>query len=267
MTLINASVFNSGSLTPLAGYVQVTTIAALTTVGTLYVQLPVKYPLVAGLVTFDLVPSDIAKVSYRFEIYLTGVGGDVDSVVTSFEAVVPFSATAIPLVSLASQSGIRYDKRDASLLTLARYLTSNDSFMGFLGNYLWANKGTYAPATIYKRGDVVYYNTSSYQYITSTPAAGITPTAGINWAILVSGSGGGGGGGVTPNGLMFLYPTGAALPSFYLRCNGTAVSRTTYSALFSVIGTAYGAGDGSTTFNLPDSPISTDSSFVIFTGV
>jgi microcystin-dependent protein len=44
----------------------------------------------------------------------------------------------------------------------------------------------------------------------------------------------------------------AAPPSGYLDCNGSAVSRTTYSALFSAIGTAYGSGDGSTTFNLPD---------------
>lgn len=38
----------------------------------------------------------------------------------------------------------------------------------------------------------------------------------------------------------------------FLLCNGTAVSRTTYAALFSVIGTKFGTGDGSTTFNLPD---------------
>lgn len=38
----------------------------------------------------------------------------------------------------------------------------------------------------------------------------------------------------------------------YLLCNGAAVSRTTYSALFEVIGTTFGAGDSSTTFNLPD---------------
>jgi microcystin-dependent protein len=41
-------------------------------------------------------------------------------------------------------------------------------------------------------------------------------------------------------------------PSGYLYCDGTAVSRTTYSALFAAIGTAHGIGDGSTTFNLPD---------------
>jgi microcystin-dependent protein len=38
----------------------------------------------------------------------------------------------------------------------------------------------------------------------------------------------------------------------WLYCNGAAVSRTTYANLFAVIGTTYGAGDGSTTFNLPD---------------
>ena len=47
---------------------------------------------------------------------------------------------------------------------------------------------------------------------------------------------------------------GASLPTGgYLWQDGAAVSRTTYAALFAVIGTAYGVGDGSTTFNVPDS--------------
>ena len=41
-------------------------------------------------------------------------------------------------------------------------------------------------------------------------------------------------------------------PTGWLKANGAAVSRTTYAALFGAIGTTYGAGDGSTTFNLPD---------------
>lgn len=56
-----------------------------------------------------------------------------------------------------------------------------------------------------------------------------------------------------------LIPTGAILATGraaadtgFLLCNGAAVSRTTYSALFTAIGTAYGTGDGSTTFNVPD---------------
>ena len=45
---------------------------------------------------------------------------------------------------------------------------------------------------------------------------------------------------------------GITAPDGYLMCDGSAVSRTTYAALFAAIGTTYGAGDGSTTFNLPD---------------
>jgi microcystin-dependent protein len=41
-------------------------------------------------------------------------------------------------------------------------------------------------------------------------------------------------------------------PKEWLLCDGSAVSRTTYRRLFGVIGTSFGAGDGSTTFNLPD---------------
>lgn len=41
-------------------------------------------------------------------------------------------------------------------------------------------------------------------------------------------------------------------PSGWLKCDGSAVSRSTYSALFTAIGTTYGSGNGSTTFNLPD---------------
>ena len=44
----------------------------------------------------------------------------------------------------------------------------------------------------------------------------------------------------------------ATVPTGYLECNGNAVSRTTYAALFAIIGTNYGTGDGSSTFNLPD---------------
>ena len=44
----------------------------------------------------------------------------------------------------------------------------------------------------------------------------------------------------------------SSVPTGFLECNGAAVSRSTYSALFSIVGTTYGAGDGATTFNLPD---------------
>jgi len=54
-----------------------------------------------------------------------------------------------------------------------------------------------------------------------------------------------------PTGSIIMHGAAAA-PSGWLRCDGSAVSRTTYAELFAVIGTAYGVGDGGTTFNLPD---------------
>lgn len=54
-----------------------------------------------------------------------------------------------------------------------------------------------------------------------------------------------------PAGIVMPF-AGSTAPEGYLLCNGSAVSRTDYATLFGVIGTTYGAGDGSTTFNLPD---------------
>ena len=51
----------------------------------------------------------------------------------------------------------------------------------------------------------------------------------------------------------FVMPfAGSTAPKGWLICDGSAVSRTTYSNLYSAIGITYGSGDGSTTFNLPD---------------
>lgn len=54
-----------------------------------------------------------------------------------------------------------------------------------------------------------------------------------------------------PAGMVAFYAVASA-PTGWLKANGGAVSRTTYAALFTAIGTTYGAGDGTTTFNLPD---------------
>lgn len=51
---------------------------------------------------------------------------------------------------------------------------------------------------------------------------------------------------------MIAYAASGAAPSGWLKCDGSAVSRSTYSSLFSAISTSFGNGDGSTTFNIPD---------------
>lgn len=66
-------------------------------------------------------------------------------------------------------------------------------------------------------------------------------------------------GDMTPPTRQALVPPGAVVafamqapPDGWLQCSGGAVSRETYAALFAAVGTAFGEGDGSTTFNLPD---------------
>ena len=63
-----------------------------------------------------------------------------------------------------------------------------------------------------------------------------------NWQVILAG--------VVPGTLIDF--AGASIPGGFLLCDGRAVSRDTYSALFNAIGTTWGAGDGSTTFNIPD---------------
>jgi microcystin-dependent protein len=58
-------------------------------------------------------------------------------------------------------------------------------------------------------------------------------------------------GGLAPAGVVLPF-AGSTAPTGWLLCFGQAVSRTTFASLFAALGTTYGAGDGSTTFALPD---------------
>ena len=86
---------------------------------------------------------------------------------------------------------------------------------------------------------------SSTSVGTFTVAADGRLTAASNAAIAFAANGG------AVSGMISMY-AGSTAPSGWLECDGAAVSRTTYAALFAAIGTTWGAGDGSTTFNLPD---------------
>ena len=77
------------------------------------------------------------------------------------------------------------------------------------------------------------------------PAAGDAAAAKVLTAAGTWGAG-------VPVGSVTMYAANTA-PTGWLECNAAAVSRTTYAALFAVIGTTFGVGDGSTTFNLPES--------------
>lgn len=89
------------------------------------------------------------------------------------------------------------------------------------------------------KGLTIFNTTTNAQEINI--GTGAAPT----WSMVVVG------GSAVPAGAVFHMAT-ATVPAGYLEYNGQAVSRTTYATLFAVVGTTYGAGDGSTTFNLPD---------------
>lgn len=57
--------------------------------------------------------------------------------------------------------------------------------------------------------------------------------------------------GSVPTGSIFMYGTGTA-PTGYVNCDGAAINRITFAALFALLGTTYGAGNGTTTFNVPN---------------
>jgi hypothetical protein len=69
---------------------------------------------------------------------------------------------------------------------------------------------------------------------------------------LNGGTGGGSGLDSLPVGAIIPYVSTSTIPADFLYCDGSAKSRTTYASLFLIIGTKFGTGDGSTTFNVPD---------------
>jgi len=81
------------------------------------------------------------------------------------------------------------------------------------------------------------------QIVTPTMPAGTSNTAVATTAFVLNNT--------VPTGALLMWSANS-VPSGWLICDGTAVSRTTYATLFGVIGTTFGSGNGSTTFNLPN---------------
>ena len=93
-------------------------------------------------------------------------------------------------------------------------------------------------------GDILYYNGTDYQKLgIGTAGQHLATNSATNAPEWVAAS--------LPAGGLIPY-AGATAPAGWLLCFGQAISRTTYSTLFTAIGTTYGVGDGSTTFTLPD---------------
>lgn len=118
-------------------------------------------------------------------------------------------------------------------------------------------------STTYAKGDIAFHDSlPSWAYLECTQA-GTTSDNELNagsaqekeiitdgttqWEVKRFGGSSGG----TPVGTIIMYAANT-IPDGYLLCDGSAVSRTDYAELFKVIGTTWGTGNGSTTFNLPN---------------
>lgn len=98
----------------------------------------------------------------------------------------------------------------------------------------------------------INWNTTNACWVLqTTPTLGALAFLNIGAGLANDGSGNLAATNGVPPGCVFDF-TSNVTPTGYLQCFGQAVSRTTYAALFAVISTTYGVGDGSTTFNLPD---------------
>lgn len=95
------------------------------------------------------------------------------------------------------------------------------------------------------RGSIIYGNASG---VTSELVKGAAATVLTSDGTDISWAAGGGG---VPAGTV-IYHAANTPPTNFIKANGAAISRTTYSDLFTSIGTTFGVGDGSTTFNVPD---------------
>jgi microcystin-dependent protein len=105
------------------------------------------------------------------------------------------------------------------------------------------NPSTATPATVISAD---WLNAVQEEIVTVITGAGISLSKPTNTQLLEAIRALG-----TPVGAVEAY-AGAAAPTGWLLCNGQAVSRTTFASLFAIVGTTFGAGNGSSTFNVPD---------------
>ncbi len=124
-----------------------------------------------------------------------------------------------------------------------------DFVFGYMLSYiLQMGIPEYDASTTYYANSYVQVAGALYKSLTDTNVGNTPASSPSNWAACIDLVAGG-----TPTGTGAPWFGGnAAPPSGWLVCDGSAINRTTYAALFAVIGTTWGAGNGSTTFNLPD---------------
>lgn len=182
----------------------------------------------------------------KLVVYVNGVPGD--AVDLSRAVGVGESSTDLKL-DLANKRFVYTSEIDVDYISVAG--VANLMALGDLGN---------VSAGLSHTGDILIYDETLGEWQPYTvPTGVITSVVGVDEdGKLVKadapGGGGGGGGGVSiPVGGQMVWSGPAnTIPTGFMRCDGGEISRVVYSALYSLIGTTYGSGNGTTTFNLPN---------------
>ena len=158
---------------------------------------------------------------------------------------------------------INYENKEAlnvnpTIPNKNKVVDSDMNLIKQVGNQILTTMGVYTDnwtsSATYNVDEIAIYDNRIFKNLTGTNTATTPDEDTTNWeeTTLASMSGGGGVTGDTlPIGAIVPYGSTTA-PTNWLVCDGSAISRTTYAELFAVIGTSFGVGDGSTTFNLPN---------------
>ena len=226
-------------------------------------------PVLNGPVEIFIRYADVGN--YTYEVNGVTVTPDLTGVDTNGDWITLTSGTAgsfrVTAPSTSSNIQIAGVKSNGLLLTPTA-LYGGSSGGGSTFN-LDANLNTSTASA----GEILSWNGTDYEWVadqtgsgasaftslTDTPSTLIADkwikvnSAGDSIEFVDAPSGGSGSGSSDPAGTVVSWAGAAtSLPTGYLLCDGSAISRTAYSDLFAAIGTTHGSGDGSTTFNLPN---------------
>jgi microcystin-dependent protein len=218
-------------------------------------------------------------------LILTTHGGDEIDAGYALVAVPDASTTqkgVVELATTAETEAVSSDARAVTPVSLASTVARITSLEGSRVDVITLKLETDTPSAYPPGVSVMVLSTGSGWSINSGFGTVLTVNAATNrcYQTLLASTGGtqtprmwfrtyhptGGGGGWTAwafvanaadpesvgmTGEVKMWPTGSVPGGWHL-CDGSAISRTTYAKLFSILGTIYGAGDGTTTFNVPD---------------
>lgn len=159
------------------------------------------------------------------------VPGMVNTTTQSFQGAKTFNSPVSLTTINSLGSGVSITPANNENLTLTTAATGRLRMRGVTGIEMEQLTSPISPASGY---DSLYFKSDDLLY--SKNAAGVEREIG---------------GGANSAGMITMFG-GVTAPTGYFICNGMQVSRTTYSALYAILGDSYGSGDGSTTFNIPD---------------